>query len=96
MHYSNGKLTIVYNGEIYNFIELREELRGLGYVFVTSSDTEVVLAAYDLLGEQCLDRLNGMFAFVIFDGKTSPQNPFLFFARDRAGEAATASDIGRR
>lgn len=86
MHYSNGKLTIVYNGEIYNFIELREELRGLGYVFVTSSDTEVVLAAYDLLGEQCLDRLNGMFAFVIFDGKTSPQNPFLFFARDRAGE----------
>ena len=54
MHYSDGKLTIVYNGEVYNFVELKAKLSGLGYVFVTSSDTEVVLAAYDCWGEKCL------------------------------------------
>ena len=96
MHYSDGKLTIVYNGEVYNFVELKAKLSGLGYVFVTSSDTEVVLAAYDCWGEKCLDRLNGMFAFVIFDGKTSPQNPFLFFARDRAGEKPFYYTIGKK
>jgi asparagine synthase (glutamine-hydrolysing) len=81
MHYAN-RYTIVYNGEIYNYIELRETLHKKGYRFQTQSDTEVILAAYDLLKEKCLNHLNGMFAFAIWDNKEQT----LFAARDRFGE----------
>ena len=77
----DGSLSIVFNGEIYNYIELREQLRVLGYSFRTDSDTEVLLAAYREWGENCLSHLDGMWAFVLFDQK---QNR-LFGARDRFG-----------
>jgi asparagine synthase (glutamine-hydrolysing) len=72
---------IVYNGEIYNYLEVREELKTLGHEFVSQSDTEVILAAYREWGRGCLERLNGMFAFVLYD---RPRNR-LFAARDRFG-----------
>jgi asparagine synthase (glutamine-hydrolysing) len=78
----SGALHITFNGEIYNFIDLRRQLAGLGHVFRTASDTEVVLAAYREWGGACLERLNGMFAFALYDA-TRRQ---LFMARDRAGE----------
>src|SRR5689334_23029327 len=62
-----GRYVIVYNGEIYNFIELRSELRSLGYHFHSSTDTEVILAAFATWGEDCLSRFNGMWAFAIYD-----------------------------
>lgn len=74
------ELVLTFNGEIYNYIELREELKRLGRAFKTESDTEVLLQAYKEWGEECLDKLNGMFAFAIYDGKS------LFLARDIAGE----------
>ena len=75
------KLWITYNGEIYNYIELRAELEKLGHKFSTRSDTEVLLNAYVQWGTGCLQKLNGMFAFVLWDkaGKK------LFCARDRSG-----------
>ena len=76
----DGDLVLTFNGEIYNFIELRTELEGLGHEFKTRSDSEVLLKAYKQWGEDCLDKLNGMFAFAIYDGKT------IFLARDIAGE----------
>ena len=72
---------ITFNGEIYNFIELRAELERIGEAFYTTSDTEVLLRAYVLWGEAMLDRLLGMFAFVIYDAKEQ----HLFAARDRFG-----------
>lgn len=75
-------LTIVFNGEIYNFRELRGELEQCGYSFHSSSDTEVLLAAYEIWGEDCLSRLNGMFAFALHDARRQT----VFLARDRAGE----------
>jgi asparagine synthase (glutamine-hydrolysing) len=75
-------LTIVFNGEIYNLVELRRELGKLGHSFRSRSDTEVLLAAYSQWGADCLARLNGMFAFAIFD---APRQR-VFLARDRAGE----------
>lgn len=79
---SLGNLTITFNGEIYNYRELRLELEGLGFHFRTGSDTEVLLAAYRQWKEHCLDKLKGMWAFAIWneDDKT------LFLARDRFGE----------
>ncbi len=77
-----GKLSIVFNGEIYNYLELRRELETFGHRFVTRSDTEVLLAAYQQWGEACLERLNGMFALAIWDANEAK----LFCARDRAGE----------
>ncbi len=77
-----GRVRIVYNGEIYNFRELAGELRGLGCAVEGRSDTEVLLAAYLHWGPACVERLNGMFAFVIHDGRTDE----LFAARDRFGE----------
>lgn len=82
MHLAERDLTIVFNGEIYNFPELRRELEVLGYSFRSHSDTEVLLAAYAQWGTDCLNRLNGMFAFAIYDGPKQK----LFLARDRAGE----------
>lgn len=76
------RFIITFNGEIYNYVELQEELTELGYCFVSKSDTEVILAAYAEWGEACVTHLNGMFAFGIYDlvEKT------LFLARDRVGE----------
>jgi asparagine synthase (glutamine-hydrolysing) len=82
MHIDDGQLTIVFNGEIYNFQEIRDQLRALGSTFRSNSDTEVILAAYRTWGPACLDRLVGMFALAIWDAV----NRRLFVARDRAGE----------
>lgn len=75
------ELVIVFNGEIYNYIELREQLINLGYSFQTKSDTEVILVSYKHWGESCVTRFNGMWAFAIYDGV---QNS-LFCSRDRFG-----------
>jgi len=82
MHYANGRYTIAFNGEIYNYIELKKELVAKGYEFKTQSDTEVLMALYDLKKEHCLSDLDGMFAFAIWDEKEQQ----LFCARDRFGE----------
>lgn len=84
MHFStvNDDYTIVFNGEIYNFIEVKKELIDLGYTFKTQTDTEVLLTAYAAWGENCLSRLNGMFAFAVFEKRSKR----LFIARDRVGE----------
>jgi len=76
-----GDYTIVFNGEIYNFPELRKELKQKGYEFKTSSDTEVLLNLYIEYGKTCLDKLNGFFAFAIYNEKQD----VLFIARDRYG-----------
>lgn len=78
----NHKLVIVFNGEIYNFLTLREELLAKGYPLKTSGDTEVILALYELEGEACLQKLNGMFAFALWDIDKQK----LFIARDRMGK----------
>lgn len=74
-------VTIVFNGEIYNFLELRHELESMGHRFRSTGDTEVLLHAYLEWGQDCLSRLNGMWAFVIHDGRTNS----LFGSRDRFG-----------
>lgn len=76
------RFTITFNGEIYNYIELRDELIAIGYSFKSKSDTEVILAAYAEWGESCVNHLNGMFAFGIYDTLKGS----LFLARDRVGE----------
>jgi asparagine synthase (glutamine-hydrolysing) len=78
----DGRKVIVFNGEIYNFIELRGELEAAGRVFQTRSDTEVLLQGYEHWGEAVVERLNGMFAFVIWDEARAQ----IFVARDRFGE----------
>ncbi len=78
---SGGNYVIVYNGELYNFREIRKELSDMGYVFVTNCDTEVVLYSYIEWGQECLNRFNGMFAFSVYD-KIRQE---LFCARDRYG-----------
>ena len=77
----NSEVAITYNGEVYNFPEIRSELEKLGYEFVSNSDTEVILTAYQHWGDDCVDRFRGMFAFLIWD--VSKQR--LFAARDRLG-----------
>lgn len=67
MHTADGMFSIVFNGEIYNYRELREELKALGHSFVSDSDTEVLLTAWREMGQACLKKLTGMFTFVIFD-----------------------------
>jgi len=80
--YADGRYRILFNGEIYNYLELRAELtREFGATFATEGDTESVLAAYHYLGEDCVDRLRGMFAFVIWDSLKHKA----FGARDRFG-----------
>ncbi|MBN2010065.1 asparagine synthase (glutamine-hydrolyzing) [candidate division KSB1 bacterium] len=78
---TDGRFELVYNGEIYNYIELRYELTALGWQFHTQTDTEVLLTAWQQFGPSCLDKLNGMFAFAVYD---TIEN-MLFFARDRFG-----------
>ena len=82
MHYANNRYSITFNGEIYNYIELRETLQQKGYQFKSNTDTEVILALYDLKKENCLKDLDGMFAFAIWDEEKQE----LFCARDRFGE----------
>lgn len=77
-----GRYTIIHNGEIYNYIELKETLSQKGYSFRSQTDTEVIAAAYDHWKEDCVDQFDGMFAFAIWDEK----NKELFAARDRFGE----------
>lgn len=77
-----GDLWITFNGEIYNYRDLRRELQLAGHTFRSASDTEVVLAAYRAWGTECLARLNGMFALALFDRRAGR----VFLARDRAGE----------
>ncbi|MFY7840738.1 MAG: asparagine synthase (glutamine-hydrolyzing) [Lacibacter sp.] len=81
MHLLN-RYSITYNGELYNYVELKAELQQKGYSFRTQTDTEVLLAAYDCWKEQCLQQFDGMFAFAIWD----EQEQNLFAARDRFGE----------
>ena len=76
-----NEYTIVFNGEIYNFSEIKSELEKLGHSFLAESDTEMILHAYGEWKEKCLDRFIGMFSFVIFDSKKEA----VFIARDRAG-----------
>lgn len=90
MHYAvfsasgieHHRYTITYNGEVYNYLELRAELQSYGYRFKSRSDTEVILAAFDCWEEDCLQKLEGMFAFAIWDARKQQ----LFCARDRFGE----------
>ena len=81
MSYAEGRYWLTYNGEVYNYLELREELRGLGHRFVSDSDSEVILAAYAQWGPECQLRFNGMWAFAIWDA----QERRLFLSRDRFG-----------
>ena len=81
MHYLD-RYSIIHNGEIYNYIELRDELKKKGYNFTSASDTEVIVAAFDYWKDDCVDHFDGMFAFAIWDEKTKE----LFAARDRFGE----------
>lgn len=83
---ANGHLVLVFNGEIYNFHGLRQRLQGIGYQFNSQSDTEVVLAAYQQWGVDCVQHFNGMFAFALLDQGDEATSPSLFLARDRAGE----------
>lgn len=80
-HSDDHRFQIVYNGELYNYIELRKELEAVGWRFRTKTDTEVLLKAYQHFGQACLSRLNGMFAFAVYDSARQS----LFLARDRFG-----------
>jgi asparagine synthase (glutamine-hydrolysing) len=82
MFSKDKNLVIVYNGEIYNYLELKEELKSLGYRFLTTSDTEVILSAYQEWGFNCQNKFNGMWAFAIWDSRQR----HLFLSRDRVGE----------
>ncbi len=81
MHSQDGNVVLTYNGEVYNFPELRKELEALGYTFKTHCDTEVIVYAWQAWGEECVLRLRGMFAFAIWDRDKQT----LFLARDRLG-----------
>jgi asparagine synthase (glutamine-hydrolysing) len=79
---NDSTISLIFNGEIYNYLELRSELSFQGYIFNTYSDTEVVIAAYKIWGVECLERFNGMFALCIYDDIKKQ----VFIARDRVGE----------
>lgn len=81
MTYKEGRYWITYNGEIYNYLEIREELKRKGYRFESTTDTEVILAAFDCWGSGCCNRFNGMWAFAIYDRDAGT----IFLARDRFG-----------
>lgn len=81
MFYDNRNLVIVFNGEIYNYLEIRNELKDKGYKFKSNSDTEVILASYQEWGKDCQDKFNGMWAFAIYDKRKD----LIFVSRDRLG-----------
>src|SRR5690606_13103952 len=81
MHSADGRYTIIFNGEIYNHWEVRDILIEQGYSFISGSDTETLLYAYIAWGKDCLQRLNGIFAFAIHDKNEN----CLFIARDHLG-----------
>lgn len=81
MSYANGRFWLTYNGEIYNFLEVRDELEAVGYRFRSDTDSEVILAAYEEWGHECQFRFNGMWAFAIWDSLKRS----LFLSRDRFG-----------
>jgi len=81
MESDDGKYVMIFNGEVYNYIELRDELKAKGYTFKSNSDSEVVLKSYQEWGEACLDKFNGMWALTIYNTQTKE----LFGARDRFG-----------
>jgi asparagine synthase (glutamine-hydrolysing) len=81
MSTDDGSATVVFNGELYNYVELRSLLQSLGHVFRSSGDTEVLLKAYQEWGTNCIDRFNGMWAFLIYDQR----NRRIFGSRDRFG-----------
>src|SRR6202171_2373399 len=88
----DGRLVVILNGEIYNYRELREQLGNKGHSFRTQTDTEVLLAAWAEWGEDCLPRLNGMFAFALWDVRDRS----LFLVRDRVGiKPLYYSDAGK-
>lgn len=78
----DGKVIIVFNGELYNYLGLRDQLLARGHVFTTHSDTEVIIHAYEQYGENCLEHFRGMFVFAIWDSRRQQ----LFIARDRLGK----------
>lgn len=80
MHYFD-KYTITYNGEVYNYLEIREELVKNGYIFHSHTDTEVILASYDKWGQECVHKFNGMWSFAIYDR----EKEIIFCSRDRFG-----------
>ena len=82
MSNEDGSVWITYNGEVYNFVELRNELESRGHKFRTKSDTEAIIHAYEQYGEECVKKLRGMFSFCIWDAKKKT----LFLARDRVGK----------
>jgi asparagine synthase (glutamine-hydrolysing) len=75
------KYVIIYNGEVYNYVELKSELLNYGYDFQTKTDTEVILAAYDKWGSDCVNRFNGMWAFALYNKEKN----YIFCSRDRFG-----------
>ena len=81
IHNEDKTLWIVFNGEIFNYVELKEELRNKGHHFYTTTDTEVILHLFEEKGPQCLNDLNGQFAFAMWNSKERK----LFLARDRVG-----------
>jgi asparagine synthase (glutamine-hydrolysing) len=81
MSYSDGRYWIAFNGEIYNYLDIKNELQKTGRQFITRTDTEVILAAYAEWGEKCLEKFAGMWAFAIYDNTLSE----IFLARDRYG-----------
>src|SRR3974390_2023157 len=81
MSTADGRFHITFNGEIFNYVELREELIKKGHIFLTRSDTEVLLHLYQEYGKDCVQRLNGQWAFAIWDSTRRS----LFLSRDRLG-----------
>jgi len=82
MRSPDGRYVVTYNGEIYNYLEIKAELESIGEVLHSHSDTEVLLVAYKVWGTECIHRFRGMFAFVIWDA----QEKLAFLGRDRCGE----------